>query len=320
MRLIVLAALLFHTAVALAQPADRQVRIGHLSGLGSAPSKEFLDAFRDGMRSRGYSARRLAIEERYADGDLARLPRLAKELVDTKPDLLLTSSTPGAGAAKKATSTIPIVIVLVADPVGAGIVASLARPGGNITGITNNVAELAGKRLELLKQLVPGMTRVGVIVNPDSQNAMPQMRSAEAAASRLGIQLVPFHVRRAEDLSGAIAGASEQSHAALRMIDPLVFNRRKETVALAAKHRLPVAYPTTDDADAGGLIAYGANSPEQFRQAAVLVDKILQGAKPADMPIEQPTRFDLVVNRATAKALGITIPPAILTLADRVID
>ena len=279
-----------------------------------------MDAFREAMRARGYAPQRLTIEERYADGDLARLPALAKELVDRKPDLLVTSSTPGAAAAKKATSTIPIVVVLVADPVGAGIVASLARPGGNVTGITNNVADLGGKRLELLKQLVPGMTRVGVIVNPDSPNAPPQMRSVEAAASRLGIQLVPFHVRRAEDLPGAVAAARAGSDAALRMIDPLVFNQRKETVALAAKHRLPMAFPTTEDADAGGLIAYGANSPEQFKQAAVLADKILQGAKPADMPVEQPTKFDLVVNRSAAKALGLTIPPGVLTLADRVID
>lgn len=279
-----------------------------------------MEAFREGMRTRGYPSQRLAMEERYADGDLARLPALAKELVERKPDLLITSSTPAAVAAKKATSSIPIVVVLVADPVGAGIVASLARPGGNITGITNNVADLAGKRLELLKQLVPGMTRAGVIVNPDSPNAPPQMRSAEAAASRLGIQLVSFPLRRAGDLPGALAAARAGSDAALRMIDPLVFNQRKETVALAAKHRLPVIYPTTEDAEAGGLIAYGANSPEQFRQAAVLADKILQGAKPADMPVEQPTKFDLVVNRSVAKALGITIPPGILTLADRVID
>ena len=320
MRIIVFAALLVHAAGALAQPAARQVRVAHLSGLAAAPSKPFMDAFREGMRARGYAPQRLTIEERYADGDLARLPALAKELVERKPDVLLTSSTPGAVAAKKATATIPIVVVLVADPVGAGIVASLARPGGNITGITNNVADLAGKRLELLKQLVPGMTRAGVIINPDSQNAAPQIRSAEAAAKRLGIQLVPFHVRRAEDLAGAVASARAGSDAAVRMIDPLVFNQRKETVALAAKHRLPIVYPTTEDADTGGLIAYGANSPEQFRQAAVLVDKILQGARPSDMPVEQPTRFDLVVNRATAKALGLTIPPGILTLADRVID
>jgi putative ABC transport system substrate-binding protein len=283
-----------------AQQAEKVYRIGHLSGSGAAASKAFTDAFREGMHALGYlEGRNWVLDERYAEGKVERLAPLAQELIHRHPDVLLVATNPGNVAAKAATSTIPIVMVLVADPVGAGIVPNLARPGGNITGVTNIVAELAGKRLELLKEIVPSASQVAVIVNPDNPNAPPQMRSAEAAARTLGIKLGPvLPVRTPNDLEKAFEGAVHARAAgALRMIDALVFMLRKETAALAIKYRLPVVYASREDVEAGGLIAYGTNIPEQFRQAATFVHKILRGAKPADLPIEQPTKFELVINR-----------------------
>ena len=231
------------------------------------------------------------------------------------------ATTPGNLAAKAATSTIPIVLVLVADPVGAGLVKSLARQGGNITGITNIVAELGGKRLEIIKEIVPKATRIGVIVNPNDQNTPLQMRYAEEGARRLGIKLDPIlEVRTPDDLEKAFeAAAKAHAPALLRMIDPLVFMLRKQTAELSVKYRMPVIYPAREDVASGGLIAYGANAPEQFRQAAVLMDKILRGAKPADLPVEQPTKFDLVINAKTARALNLSIPQT-LTFRAEVIE
>jgi putative tryptophan/tyrosine transport system substrate-binding protein len=309
-------------AVPGAAHAQRKVyRVAHLSGSGAAASKPFTAAFRDGMRALGYvEGQNLVLEERYAEGKLDTLPALAKDLVRTQPDLVLAATTPGNVAAKAATSTIPIVMVLVADPVGAGIVSNVAHPGGNITGITNIVAELGGKRIELLKQIIPSLTRVAALVNTDSPNAAPQLRNAQDGARALGIELRSIPVRSAEELPRAFdAAAKAGAGAAIRMIDPLVFMLRKQTAELAATHRLPVIYPSREDAEAGGLIAYGTDVAEQFRQAATLVDKLLRGAKPGDLPIEQPTKFELVVNQRAAKALGLTIPPALLLRADQVI-
>jgi putative ABC transport system substrate-binding protein len=307
----------------LAQQQGKVFRVGHLSGSGEAASKLLIDAFREGMRALGYvEPKNFVLEERYAGGKVDRLPALARELTQNNINVLLASTTPGSLAAKTATSSIPIVMVLVADPVGAGIVDSLARPGGNITGITNIVAELAGKRLGILKQLVPSALRIAVLVNPDSQNAPLQMRNAEAAAHTLGVELRPIlEVRTAGDLERAFEAATQaRAVAAIRMIDPLVFILRKETAALAIKHRLPVIYPTQEDVEAGGLIAYGTNIPEQYRQAATLIDKILRGTKPADLPVEQPTKFDLIINLKTAKILGLTVPQSLLVSADKVIE
>ena len=306
-----------------AQRAAKIFRIGHLSGSGEMASKPFVEAFRDGMRALGYiEAKNFVLEERYAEGMVDRLPVLAQELIHRNLDVLLVSTTPGNLAAKAATTTIPIVMVLVADPVGAGIVQSLAKPGGNITGVTNIVAELSGKRLELIKEMVPTATRIAVIVNPDSQNATLQLQNAEAAARKLGVELRPvLEVRSAGELEKAFETAIRtHSVAAIRMIDPLVFILRKETAALAIRHRLPLIYPSKEDAEAGGLIAYGTNIPAQYRQVATFVDKILRGAKPADLPVEQPTVFELVINMKTAKALGIKIPNSILVRADKIIE
>ena len=307
----------------LAQPAGKVHRIAHLSGSGALASKPFLDAFRAGMRALGHAQPAgYVLDERYAEGKGDRLPVLAMELLDRKPDVLLVSTTPASLAAKAASAAVPMVVVLVADPVGAGIVQSLARPGGNITGITNIVAELAGKRLELLKQMVPGARRVAVFINPDSQNAPLQLRNAQAAATRLGIELRPvLEVRKATDLEPAfVAAVRARAGAAIRMIDPLVFMLREQTAALSIKHHLPVIYPSREDVEAGGLVSYGTNVPEQYRQAAGLIDRILKGAKPADLPVEQPTKFEFVINLKTARALGLTIPQSLLLRADEVIE
>jgi putative ABC transport system substrate-binding protein len=298
-------------------------RVGHLSGSSEAASKPFLVAFREGMRALGYvEGQNWVLDERYAGANMERLASLAQTLIQRKPDVLLVSTTPGNVAAKAATSTIPIVMVLVADPVGAGIVPSLAHPGGNITGITNIQAELAAKRLEILKEIVPIAKRIAVIVNPDNPNAPPQMRSAEVAARKLGIVLGPvLEMRTPDDLEKAFEGAVRaRADGAIRMIDALVFMLRKETASLAAKYRLPVIYPSREDVEAGGLVAYGTNIPAQYRQAAGFVDKILRGAKPADLPVEQASTFDLAINLKTAKALGLTIPPSLLQRADQVIE
>jgi len=321
---VALASVLLATPLTVeAQRAGTGYQVGHLSGSSKAASASFMDAFREGMRALGYvEGQHWVLDERYAEGQVERLASLAQELIDHNLDVLLVSTTPGNVAAKAATSTIPIVMVAVADPVGVGLVQSLARPGGNMTGITNIIAELAGKRLELLKELVPTASRIAVLVNPDNPNTTPQMRSAEASARNLGLELHPvLAVRSASDLEGAFETAVRaRAHAALRMIDPLAIMLRRETAALAAKHRLPVIYPHREDVEAGGLVAYGTNLPAQYRQAATFVHKIFRGAKPADLPVEQPMRFELVINLQTAKALGLTIPPQVLFQADEVIQ
>jgi putative ABC transport system substrate-binding protein len=250
-----------------AQRPAKPGRVAHLSGSSAAGTEPFIDAFRDGMRALGYvEPATLILDERHADGRLDRLAALAKELLQGKPDVMLASTTPGALAAKNATTTVPVVFVLVADPVGNGIVPSLARPGGNVTGITTIIAELTGKRLELLKEVVPGLTRVAVFVNTESANAPPQIKHAEEAARRLGIEVKPIvPIPSPGELEKAFEAATKaHASAAIRMIDPLVLMLRKETAALAAKHRLPVIYSSREDVEAGGLIAYGVNAPEQF--------------------------------------------------------
>ena len=315
--------LLLAATLVKAQPAGKTFRIGHASGSSQAANKTLMDAFREGMRARGYAeGRNLQIDECYAEGRFERLPSLIEELVQNKPDLLFVATTPGNLAAKKATATVPIVFVLVADPVGAGLVGSLARPGGNITGVTNIVAELAGKRLEILKEIFPKVSRIAVMVNPNDQNTPLQMRYAEEGARALRIKLEPIlEVRSPGDLEDAFkAGAKAHATAALRMIDPLVFMLRKQTAELSLKYRLPMIFPSREDVEDGGLISYGANAPEQFRQASAIADKILRGEKPANIPVEQPTKFDLAINLKTAKALGITIPKTVLVRADPVIE
>jgi putative ABC transport system substrate-binding protein len=275
------------------------------------------------MRDLGYvEGQNLLVENRYAEGKFERLPELIKELLKWGPDVIFASTTPGALAAKKATMTVPIVFVGVADPLGVDLITSLSRPGGNVTGITNIGAELAGKRIELLKELIPAATKVAVLINPDDQNAPLQMKSANSVADQLRIQIDPvLAIRSGDDLKVAFETALyARATAALRMIDPLTVALRQQTVRYAAEYRLPVMYPFHGDVLAGGLISYGTNIPEQYRQAATLVHKILNGAKPSEIPVEQPTKFELAINVKTAKSLGLTVPPTLLARANEVIE
>lgn len=316
-------AFLCPASISVAQQVKSMFRVGYLSGGSQIARVQFLAAFRQGMEEHGYvEGRNLILDARYADGKFERLPLLAQELIRLKPDLLLVSTTPANLAAKAATRTLPIVFVGVADPVGVGLVTNLARPAGNITGITNIVAELTGKRLALLKELVPEVSRVALLVNPDDPNASIQIRNARAAAQALGIEIGPvLAVRRVDDLKVAFEAAIRSgATAALRMVDPTTTMLRDQTVELAAKHRLPVMYAFRGDVLAGGLVAYGTSLEEQYRQASVYVNKILRGARPRDLPVEQPTRFEFAINLKTANGLGITVPPALLLQATEVIQ
>jgi putative tryptophan/tyrosine transport system substrate-binding protein len=305
-----------------AQQQSRFVRVGYLTSGVLAARSNFLNAFRAGMRDFGYEeGRNLVLIMRGADGDFELLPRLAEELLRDKPDVLLVSTTPGILAAKAATSTVPIVMIG-PDPIGLGLVASLARPGGNITGITNSTAELTGKRLQILKELLPAVSRVAVLVNPTDQNTNLQMERAREVAKHLGIQLDPvLPLREAADLEPSFAAlVNAGAKAAIRMVDPLTSVFRQRTVELALSHRLSVMFAFREDVAAGGLISYGTDFPAQYRQAARFVHRILDGAKPSDLPIEQPTRLELVINLKTARVLGLTVPPLLLARADEVIE
>jgi putative ABC transport system substrate-binding protein len=308
--------------VAMAQQSSRVFRVGHLSALAHNANKTFVDAFLGAMRSLGYVEKQnLVFSERYAEGKVDRLGALAKELIGSGCDVLLASTTPGNLAAKAAARTLPIVMVLIADPVGAGIVPNLQKPGGNITGVTNIIAELAGKRLEFLKEIVPNASRVAVFLNSNDQNVPLQMRYAEAAARNLKIDLKPVvEIRMPSDLKAAFDTAAQAGvQGVLRLIDPLAFTLRQQTAALAVQYRLPMMHVLREDVEAGGLAAYGADVAEQYRRAATFVDKILKGARPGDLPVEQPTKFELVVNQKAARAIGLTIPQSVLLRADAVV-
>jgi ABC-type uncharacterized transport system substrate-binding protein len=322
MRLATLALAVVVTAVPLAvvaQPATIP-RIGILSPGSSGPSPLF-NAFQQGLRELGYvEGRSIVIEYRFAEGRLERLPTLAAELVQLKVAVILTINTPATQAAKDATSRIPIVFTWVADPTG-GLVDSLARPGANITGLTTFVTELSGKRLELLKQAVPGVSRVSVLWNSASSIATQVAKEMEGAGPQLGIQIHALGVRSPGELPKAFESAARNRAGALFVIEEtLLLPHRTRILDLAAKHRLPAASQYSEFAEAGGLMSYGPNLPDLFRRAAIYVDKILKGTKPGDLPVEQPTKFELIVNRKTAKALGLTIPQELLLRADRVIE
>ena len=306
-----------------AQQPAKIPRIGYLSSGGpSISSPLFTAAFQESLRELGYvEGQNILIEYRWAEGRADRLPALAAELVHRKVDLLFAISTPAALAAKDATTTIPIVFAAVGDPVGTGIVANLARPGGNITGVGNIFVEISAKVLELLEEAVPGVKRVavlGVLSNPAMQLGRKEM---EAGASTLGVQLQFLDLRGPNDFTSAFAAITkDRGHGLIVFPDSLMFAHRSQIVDFAAKHRLPAMYPAREFADAGGLMSYGTNYPDMWRRWAIYVDKILKGAKPADLPVEQPTRFELVINMKTAKALGLSIPQSILIRADQVIQ
>jgi putative ABC transport system substrate-binding protein len=306
-----------------AQQAFRVARIGYLAGnLAANPPQH--EAFRQGLRDLGYvEGRNAVIEYRSSEGRFERLPALAAELVGLKVDVIVTSDTPAALAAKQATRTLPIVFSFAVDPVTSGLVTSLGRPGGNVTGLATLVPELVGKRLEQLTQAVPGVSRVSVLWQPGSQGGRTEkemLKGAEVAGRGLGVRLQFVEARGPADFDRAFSDMTRAHAGALTVLgSAMFFNERRRLVALAAKKRLPAMYGLREYVDAGGLMAYGPNVAELFRRAATYVDKILKGAKPADLPVEQPTKFELIINLKTAKALDLTIPASVLQRADEVI-
>jgi putative ABC transport system substrate-binding protein len=306
-----------------AQQPSTVPRIGYLEFGTAAPGTPLFEAFRQGLRDLGWvDGQNIAIEVRYADGKRDQLPELAAGLVRSKVDLIFTSTTAAALAAKHATTTIPVVIGFVGDPVGSGVVASLARPGGNITGWTHLAGlELAGKRLELMKEAVPGVTRIGALWNPANPGNAPFVKELEVAAQALKVQLHPVGVQDPRELDRAFAALARQRTEALVVVaDGMFLAQRDRIIALAARSRLPAMYPSTDLVEVGGLMAYSVDLPELYRRGASYVDRILKGAKPADLPVERPTRFYLVINLRTARALELTIAPSLLLKADRIIE
>jgi putative ABC transport system substrate-binding protein len=303
-----------------AQQAEKVARIAFLST--SSAASGFADAFTQGLQEFGYvEGRNIRIEYRWADGHYDRLPRLAKELVELKVDLIVcTGGAPSARAAKAATKTIPVVF-LTRDPVATGLVTSVARPGGNLTGIDLITAELDAKRLEILKETLPTARQVAVLWNPEGPLATQQRNRVEDAARALGLRIRFMSARRSEDIEPTFTVlARERPDALLVAADPMFNNERARIVALAARVRLPAAYFWREFVEAGGLLSYAVNLQQMHRRLAVFVDKILKGAKPADLPVEQPTRFELVINLKTAKALGLTIPQTVILQADQVIQ
>jgi len=307
--------------LAEAQQAKKLPRIGYLSGASAERDQSLVAAFQQGLQELGYLAgKNILIEQRYAGGQSERPPELAAELVRLKVDVLVAIGILAAHAAKKATSTIPI-IMNVADPVGSGLVASLARPGGNVTGVTDFHAGMVTKRLELLKEVVPVASRVAVLLNPANPSHLLQLKDIQASAPGLGLTVLSLEVRGPEDIGRAFATARKERAEGLVVLgDPMIGSQRKQIVDLAAKSRLPAIYTHSASVDAGGLMAYGTNFPELFRRMAIYVDRILKGAKPADLPVEQPTKFELVINLKTARALGVKIPAHLLMEAGKVIE
>jgi putative tryptophan/tyrosine transport system substrate-binding protein len=309
--------------VTVAQPAGKVHRIGWLSpGLPRPDRDPPVDAFRQGLRALGYvESQNLVIAYRGADGRIERLPDLAAELVQLQVEVIVAVGSAATRAAQHATRTIPTVMTGTPDPVGQGFVASLARPGGNITGLSNLLEELPGKRLEILKETVPHSARIAVLVNPANPTATALLHNLTVAAQELRLHLHVVELRRAEALDTAFAAMTHEGADALIVVsDPVLMDGLRGQVAdLAAMRRLPAMYDWKMYVEAGGLMAYGPSLPDLHRRAAAYVDKILQGAKPADLPVERPTKFDLLINLKTAQALGITIPPHLLVLADEVI-
>lgn len=316
--------LLSRPLVADAQPLVKQFRIGILSG--SAPtSPEAANVWGglfQGLRELGYvEGQNIVIEGRYYEDRVERLPALAAELVQLQVDVIVAGTAPAPETAKRATSTIPIVMANHPDPVGSGLVASLARPGGNVTGLSLITPELRGKQLQLLKEVVPGLSRVAVLSNPTVPTHLREFREADIAAQSLKLTLQIVEARAPGELAGAFSAATkERAGALMNLGGSMFFAHRARIVELAAKSRLPAIYPVREYAEVGGLMTYGVNLRESFRRAAGYVDRILKGAKAGDLPIEQPTRFELIIHAKAAKALRLTIPSLMLARADQIIE
>jgi putative ABC transport system substrate-binding protein len=306
-----------------AQPATKTFRIGILAQFGPnmPESARLWEGLLQGLRELGYvEGRNFVLEGRYAESKYERLPALAAELVRIPVDVIVTPAPPAAETARRATSTIPIVLTNHPDPVGSGLATSLARPGGNVTGLASLAPELLGKQMQLLKEAVPRRSRAAVLTNPTNPFHARSAKELDVAARSLGIELQVLEARAPGDLAGAFAAMTNEPMGVFIITDPMFFTERARIAELALKHRLPMMTASRGYVDAGGLMAYGSDVRDQFRRAASYVDRILKGARPGDLPIEQPAKFELLVNLKTAKALGITIPPSVLTRADEVIQ
>jgi putative ABC transport system substrate-binding protein len=306
---------------ASAQQSKKISHVGYVSVLSPASDSARLEAFRHGLRELGYTeGKNIAIEPRYAEGNLARLPELAGELVRLNVDVIVVGGSTATRAAKNATKVIPIVMAHGSDPVELRYVASLARPGGNITGLTHLAPELGGKQLELLKDIIPGLSRVAVLTDPGTGGHGPQIKELEIAAPALGLQIRPVEIPAANELESAFSKmVDERVRAFVGLQQPTLDRLRDRIVGLATKNRLPAMYPNSEYVESGGLMSYAADIVAMFHRTATYVDKILKGAKPGDLPVEQPTKFELVINLPAAKKIGLTIPPNVLARADRVI-
>ena len=321
-RLVICALLLAVSLGAGAQPHRKIPRIGYLAAVSATADAPRLAAFRQGLRELGYvEGQTIQIEYRHESDDLKRLPEHAAELVRMNIDLLVAVTSNAAVAAKKSTSTVPIVFMGVTDPIATGLAESLARPGGNITGITNVAAVLTGKRLELLKEVLPKLTRVAVLWDPKAPGSIPQWEASKEPADKLGLQLYSMQVSTVEDYHAAFRDAVKaRNHAVWVTLNPVANSNQKLIADLAVESKLPSICARTDYAENGCLLAYGPGYQTEGSDGARYVDRILRGARPADLPIEQPTKFELVINLKTAKALGLTIPPSVLGRADEVIQ
>jgi putative ABC transport system substrate-binding protein len=311
-------------AAPLASQAQQAVKVSRIGFLSPRSSSDVgrLAAFRQGLRELGYvEGQNIAIESRWAEGTYDRLPGLADELVRLKVDVIVTYAAPAIQAAKRATGTIPIVMAGAIDPVASGLVTSVARPGGNITGLSLIAPDLVGKQLAILKEVVPMVSRVALLGNPANTGTAPQLQNAQDAARALAMRLQLLEARGPSEIDSAFAAMiKERAGAVIVLVDGMLADHRTRIADLAAKSRLPAVYGLSDHPEAGGLMAYGPSVSDRFRRAATYVDKILKGAKPAELPVEQPTKFELVLNLTTAKALGLTIPPSLLARADQVIE
>jgi putative tryptophan/tyrosine transport system substrate-binding protein len=320
---ILVAVVLLAVAVtAEAQQPKKVPRIGYFFASTPAATAYNIEAFRQGMRELGHvEGKTFILELRYGEGRAERFPEIARELVGLKLDMIVAASDVAIAAVKRETQTIPIVMATSNDPVATGLVASLARPGGNVTGLSSISPELSGKRLELLREVVPGLSRVAFLWNPDVRGGVLDYRETEGAASSLGLQLQAVEVVRAEDLNRAFSVVTKERAQALIVppANPVAFGNRDQIASFVQKNKLPSMYAQREYVDAGGLMSYGPSIPDMHRRAATYVDKILKGRKPADLPVEQPRKFELVINLKTAKQIGVIIPPNVLARADRVI-
>src|SRR5215831_4063856 len=320
-----LAGVLVAPGIAIALDAPRAARgpkIGFLATTTQEPAVPLIAAFRESLRALGYiEGKTVLLELRAPEGAVERLPELARELVALKPDVIVATNDVAIAAVRRETRTIPIVMVLSSDPAGAGFVASLARPGGNVTGLSTLSPEISGKRVELLRELIPGLSRVALLWNPDSRGNLLDYKETEVAARSLHVELQSIELFRGEDLDRAFSAVTKGRAQALIVPvgNPITVTRRDQVASFARRNRLPSIYGTREYVDDGGLMSYGPNYADLYRRAATYVDKILKGAKPADLPVEQPIKFEFIINLKAAKQIGLTIPPNVLARADKVI-